>query len=241
MHYKIKEDGRYVNKAVYTVLGLNVEGHKELLGLYLSESEGARYWLEVLTDLANRGVKDILIACIDGLTGFEEALGSIFPQTEIQLCVIHQIGNSLRYVASKEQKKFSADLKPIYRAATRDMAETALDALEEKWGRKYPKVLASWRSKWHLLSAYFRYPEAVRKPIYTTNAVEAVHRQFRKLTKTKGAFTNEAALLKLLYVGIRKASEKWTMPIKNWGQTITQLDIYFPYTRLKPPALAGEL
>lgn len=227
VHYKIKEDGRYVNKAVYTVLGLNVEGHKELLGLYLSESEGARYWLEVLTDLANRGVKDILIACIDGLTGFEEALGSIFPQTEIQLCVIHQIRNSLRYVASKEQKKFSADLKPIYRAATRDMAETALDALEEKWGRKYPKVLASWRSKWHLLSAYFRYPEAVRKPIYTTNAVEAVHRQFRKLIKTKGAFTNEAALLKLLYVGIRKASEKWTMPIKNWGQTITQLDIYF--------------
>lgn len=227
VHYKIKEDGRYVNKAVYTVLGLNVEGHKELLGLYLSESEGARYWLEVLTDLVNRGVKDILIACIDGLTGFEEAHGSIFPQTEIQLCVIHQIRNSLRYVASKEQKKFSADLKPIYRAATRDMAETALDALEEKWGRKYPKVLASWRSKWHLLSAYFRYPEAVRKPIYTTNAVEAVHRQFRKLTKTKGAFTNEAALLKLLYVGIRKASEKWTMPIKNWGQTITQLDIYF--------------
>ena len=227
VHYKIKDDGRYINKAVYTVLGLNTEGHKELLGLYLSESEGARYWLEVLTDLHNRGIQDILIACVDGLTGFDEAIHSVFPHTEVQLCVIHQIRNSLRYVASKDQKAFTADLKPVYRAANREAAETALDELEAKWGDKYPKVIDSWRRKWPLLSAYFRYPEAIRKPIYTTNAVEAVHRQFRKLTKTKGAFPNESSLLKLLYVGITKASQKWTMPIANWGQTVSQLAIYF--------------
>ena len=227
VHYKIKDDGRYINKAVYTVLGLNTEGHKELLGLYLSESEGARYWLEVLTDLHNRGIQDILIACVDGLTGFDEAIHSVFPHTEVQLCVIHQIRNSLRYVASKDQKAFTADLKPVYRAANREAAETALDELEAKWGDKYPKVIDSWRRKWPLLSAYFRYPEAIRKPIYTTNAVEAVHRQFRKLTKTKGAFPNESSLLKLLYVGITKASQKWTMPIANWGLTLSQLAIYF--------------
>ena len=227
VHYKIKDDGRYINKAVYTVLGLNTEGHKELLGLYLSESEGARYWLEVLTDLHNRGIQDILIACVDGLTGFDEAIHSVFPHTEVQLCVIHQIRNSLRYVASKDQKAFTADLKPVYRALNREAAETALDELEVKWGAKYPKVIDSWRRKWPLLSAYFRYPEAIRKPIYTTNAVEAVHRQFRKLTKTKGAFPNESSLLKLLYVGITKASQKWTMPIANWGLTLSQLAIYF--------------
>ena len=227
VHYKIKDEGRYVNKAVYTVLGLNTEGHKELLGLYLSESEGARYWLEVLTDLHNRGIQDILITCVDGLTGFDEAIRSVFPHTEVQLCIIHQIRNSLRYVASKEQKAFTADLKTVYRALNREAAETALDELEAKWGDKYPKVIDSWRRKWPLLSAYFRYPEAIRKPIYTTNAVEAVHRQFRKLTKTKGAFPNESSLLKLLYVGITKASQKWTMPIANWGQTLSQLAIYF--------------
>lgn len=227
VHYKIKDEGRYVNKAVYTVLGLNTEGHKELLGLYLSESEGARYWLEVLTDLHNRGIQDILIACVDGLTGFDEAIRSVFPHTEVQLCIIHQIRNSLRYVASKEQKAFTVDLKTVYRALNREAAETALDELEAKWGDKYPKVIDSWRRKWPLLSAYFRYPAAIRKPIYTTNAVEAVHRQFRKLTKTKGAFPNESSLLKLLYVGITKASQKWTMPIANWGQTLSQLAIYF--------------
>lgn len=227
VHYKIKDEGRYVNKAVYTVLGLNAEGHKELLGLYLSESEGARYWLEVLTDLHNRGVKDILIACVDGLTGFDEAIRSVFPQTEVQLCIIHQVRNSLRYVAAKDQKAFAADLKTVYRAVNREAAEKALDEVEAQWGDKYPKVLDSWRRKWPLLSAYFRYPEAIRKPIYTTNAVEAVHRQFRKLTKTKGAFPNEASLLKLLYVGITKASQKWTMPIPNWGLTLSQLAIYF--------------
>ncbi len=157
------------------------------------------------SDLHNRGIQDILIACVDGLKGFPEAIASIFPQTEVQLCVVHQIRNSLRYIASKDQKAFMADLKPVYRADTKAAAELALDELETKWGEKYPIVLESWRSKWELLSAYFRYPKAIRKPIYTTNAVEAVHRQFRTLTKTKGAFPNENSLLKLLYIGINQA------------------------------------
>ncbi|EEV22433.1 transposase, Mutator family, partial [Enhydrobacter aerosaccus SK60] len=217
IHYKVKDEGRYVNKAVYTLLALNTEGRKELIGLYCSESEGANYWLSVLTDLHNRGVQDILIACVDGLKGFPEAIQAIFPNTEVQLCVIHQIRNSIRYVASKDQKAFMRDLKPVYKAINKDSAELALDELDRLWGSKYPAVIASWRDKWHLLSAYFKYPDAVRKPIYTTNAVEAVHRQFRKLTKTKGAFPNETSLLKLLYVGMLNASEKWTMPINNWG------------------------
>ncbi len=227
VHYKIKQDGRYIGKAVYTLLGLTLEGKKELLGLYLSENEGANYWLTVLTDIQNRGVEDILIACVDGLTGFPEAISSLYPQTEIQLCIIHQIRNSLKYVASKNQKAFMADLKPVYRASSKENAEIALDQLEEKWGRTYPIVIKSWRKKWHHLSAYFKYPEPIRKIIYTTNAVEAVHRQFRKLTKTKGAFPNENSLLKLLYAGILNATEKWTMPIQNWSQALSQLDIYF--------------
>jgi len=227
IHYKVREDGRYVSKAVYTLLGLNIEGRKELLGLYLSESEGANYWLSVLTDLHNRGVEDILIACVDGLTGFPEAIASIYPDTEVQQCVIHQIRTSMRYVASKHQKAFMADLKPVYRAATRQAAEVALDELEAKWGTLYPMVLQSWRRKWEYLSAYFKYPEYVRKAIYTTNAIEAVHRQFRKLTKTKGAFPNENSLLKLLYAGMLNASKKWTMPIQNWALTPSQLAIHF--------------
>ena len=227
IHYKVKEDGRYISKAVYTLLGLNMQGKKEILGLHLSENEGANYWLSVLTDLNNRGVKDILIACVDGLTGFPEAIATIFPETETQLCVIHQIRNSMKYVASKNQKAFMADLKPVYRAATKEAAELALDELEAKWGSAYPLVINSWRRKWHHLSCYFKYPEHIRKVIYTTNAVEAVHRQFRKLTKTKGAFPNENSLLKLLYAGILNASEKWTMPIHNWSLCLSQLAIYF--------------
>lgn len=227
VHYKIKEDGRYIGKAIYTLLGLTLEGKKELLGLYLSENEGANYWLSVLTDLQNRGVDDILIACVDGLTGFPEAITSLYPQTEIQLCIIHQIRNSIKYVASKNQKAFMADLKPVYRASSKENAEVALDALEAKWGDTYPIVIKSWRKKWLYLSAYFKYPEPIRRIIYTTNAVEAVHRQFRKLTKTKGAFPNENSLLKLLYAGILNATEKWSMPIQNWSQALSQLDIYF--------------
>ena len=228
IHYKIKENGRYVSKAVYTILGLNIEGKKELLGLYLSDQEGAHHWLSVLTDLHNRGVQDILIACVDGLKGFPEAIETIFPNTEIQHCVIHQIRNSIKYVASKNQKAFMADLKCVYKAATLNAAELALDDLDTKWGEKYPMVIKSWRSKWPTLSTYFKYPDYVRTAIYTTNAVEAVHRQFRKLTKTKGGFPNENSLLKLLYAGILKASERWTHPIQNWNLTLSQLNIHFP-------------
>jgi len=227
IHYKIKENGRFITKAVYTILGLNVEGKKELLGLYLSEHEGAHHWLTVLTDLHNRGVKDILIACVDGLKGFPEAIESIYPKTEIQHCIIHQIRNSLKYVASKNQKAFMADLKCVYKATTLNAAETALDELETKWGEKYPVVIKSWRSKWQTLSAYFKYPDYVRTAIYTTNAVEAVHRQFRKLTKTKGGFPNENSLLKLLYAGMLQASERWTHPVQNWNLTLSQLSIHF--------------
>jgi len=227
IHYKIKENGRFISKAVYTILGLNVEGKKELLGLYLSESEGAHHWLSVLTDLHNRGVQDILIACVDGLKGFPEAIESIYPKTEVQHCIIHQIRNSLKYVASKNQKAFMADLKCVYKAVTLSAAESALDDLEAKWGDKYPIVIKSWRSKWLTLSAYFKYPDYVRTAIYTTNAVEAVHRQFRKLTKTKGGFTNENSLLKLLYAGMLKASERWSHPVQNWNLTLSQLSIHF--------------
>ncbi|AOF16096.1 transposase [Yersinia enterocolitica] len=227
IHYKIRENGRYQSKAVYTVLALNLEGKKEILGLYLSENEGANFWLSVLTDLQNRGVNDILIACVDGLTGFPEAINSIYPDTEVQLCVIHQIRNSIKYVASKHHKAFMADLKPVYRAVSKEAAETALDELEEKWGQQYPVVLQSWRRKWENLSHYFRYPATIRKVIYTTNAIESVHRQFRKLTKTKGAFPNENSLLKLLYLGLMNAQEKWTMPIQSWNLTLSQLAIYF--------------
>jgi len=227
IHYKIKEDGRYKNKAVYTILALNLEGQKEILGLYLSETEGANFWLSVLTDLQHRGVEDILIASVDGLTGFPEAIKTIFPKTEVQLCIVHQIRNSMRYVGSKNHKEFMADLKPVYRAATLGEAETALDALEAKWGEQYPIVIKSWRGKWDLLSAYFRYPAPIRKIMYTTNAVEAVHRQFRKLTKTKGGFPNDNSLLKLLYMGIQNASKKWTMPVQNWNQALSQLAIFF--------------
>jgi len=198
IHYKVKDQGRYVSKAVYTVLGLKVDGRKEVLGLYLSESEGANFWLAVLTDMQNRGVNDILIASVDGLTGFPEAIRAIFPKTEVQLCIVHQIRNSVKYIGYKNQRAFMADLKPVYRAVSKQAAEDALDKLEAKWGKQYPIVIQSWRRKWDDLSAYFKYPEDIRRIIYTTNAVEAVHRQFRKLTKTKGGFPNEDSLLKLL-------------------------------------------
>lgn len=227
IHYKIKENGRFVSKAVYTILALNIEGKKELLGLYLSDAEGAHYWLNVLTDLQNRGVEDILIACVDGLKGFPEAIETIYPDTEVQLCIIHQIRNSVKYIGSKNQKAFMADLKAVYKAATKNAAETALNELDAKWGKQYPVVIRSWRNKWDNLSVYFKYPEDVRKAIYTTNAVEAVHRQFRKLTKTKGGFANENSLLKLLYAGVLNASEKWTHPVQNWNLTLSQMAIHF--------------
>ncbi|MFY4759171.1 IS256 family transposase [Aliarcobacter butzleri] len=227
IHYKIKDGGKYVSKAVCTVLGVNMEGKKDILGLYLSESEGANFWLSVLTDLNNRGLNDILIASVDGLKGFPEAIKTIFPNTEVQLCIIHQIRNSIRYVASKNHKEFMKDLKPVYQAVSKEAAEDALLKLDEKWGKLYPIVLQSWNNKWENLSVYFKYPPEIRKVIYTTNIIESVHRQFRKLTKTKGAFPNENSLLKLLFMGIKNATKKWNMPMWNWNLTLSQLAIFF--------------
>jgi transposase-like protein len=227
IHYKVRDEGHYISKAFYTVLGVNLDGKKEILGLYLNESEGAKFWLQVLTDLQNRGVKDILIASVDGLKGFPEAINSVFPETEVQLCIVHQIRNSLKYVASKNQKQFAGELKKVYQAFTKEEAELELDKLEEKWGKKYPIIFDSWRNKWDNLSNYFKYAEPIRKVIYTTNIIESVHRQFRTLTKTKGAFPNDNSLLKLLYAGIQNAEKKWTMPIHNWSLTISQLNIHF--------------
>ena len=227
IHYKVREEGKIVPKAVYTILGFNVNGRKDVIGIYVSESEGANFWLQVLTDLSNRGVKDILIASIDGLKGFSEAIKTIFPLTEVQLCIVHQVRNSLRYVASKDQKAFMRDLKQVYRAMTKQLAEQKLNDLETVWGKKYPLVLKSWRVNWEELSAFFKYPEEIRRIIYTTNVIEGFHRQIRKVTKTKGAFSNETALLKLIYLAIQNVSKKWTMPPKNWSQTISQLSIFF--------------
>ncbi len=227
MHFKVREEGKVKHKALYNVLGINKEGKKEILGMYISESEGANFWLQVLTDLNNRGVKDILIACTDNLTGFSDAILSVFPKADIQLCVIHQIRNSLKYVASKEQKVFMKDLKLVYQADTKDQAETALLELEEKWGKKYPVVIRSWNDNWDRLSTYFEYSPSIRRLIYTTNTVEGFHRQVRKVTKTKGAFTSDMALMKLVYLVTRRIEKKWTSPLQNWGLTVQQLAIKF--------------
>lgn len=228
MHYKVKEDHRFVSRAVYNILGIDRNGHKHLLGMYVSENEGANFWLSVLTDLQNRGVQDILIACIDNLKGFSEAIQSVFPETEVQTCVVHQIRNSLKYVASKDQKEFMNDLKPVYRADTLDLAELRMDELQDKWGEKYPVVIESWRRNWQRLTTYFRYDKSIRKLIYTTNTIEGFHRQVRKVTKTKGAFTSDMALMKLIYLAHNNIKKKWTMPLANWGTTAQKLAIWFP-------------
>lgn len=227
MHYKVRDGGKVVSRAVYNILAINKQGKKELIGMYVSESEGANFWLSVLTDLKSRGVKDILIACTDNLTGFSQAILSIFPETEIQKCIVHQIRNSLKYVASKDQKTFMKELKKVYQAPTKSQAETELLNLEENWGKKYPVVIKSWNENWEELSAYFQYDEPIRKLIYTTNAVEGFHRQVRKVTKTKGAFTSDMALLKLIYLAMQNIAKKWTQPVHNWGLTAQQLCIKF--------------
>lgn len=227
MHYKVRNDGSVKHRAVYNIIGITPTGHKDVLGMYLSESEGANFWLQVLTDLNNRGVQDILIACTDNLKGFSEAILSVFPKTEIQTCIVHQIRNSLKYVASKDQKKFMADLKLVYRADTKEIAEQELDKLAEKWEEKYPIVIKSWRNNWDRLSTYFQFTKPIRKIIYTTNTVEGFHRQIRKVTKTKGAFPSDDALLKLIYLATRNIMKKWTSPIQNWAITVQQLSIIF--------------
>jgi transposase-like protein len=228
MHYKVKEDHRMVSHAVYNILGIDRHGRKELIGMYVSQSEGANFWLSVLTDLQNRGVQDILIACIDNLSGFQQAINAVFPQTEVQSCIVHQIRNSLKYVASKDQKEFMRDLKPVYRAENLEIAELRLQDLEAKWGNKYEKVIESWQNNWTKLTTYFQYDATIRKLIYTTNTIEGYHRQIRKVTKTKGAFTSDMALLKLMYLAHNNIKQKWTMPLANWGQTAQKLAIWFP-------------
>lgn len=227
MFYKVREEGRIVTRCLYNILGVNIEGRKEILGIYVSQSEGANFWLSVLTDLKNRGVEDILICCIDNLKGFAEAIQTIFPKTEVQTCIVHQIRNSLKYVSYKEAKVFIADLKTIYQATNKEAAELSLDTLEEKWKHKYPLVIKSWRTNWDKLSTYFKYPDNIRRLIYTTNAIEGYHRQIRKVTKNKGAFTSDTALLKLVYLATENIQKKWTMPLWDWNQTVSQLTIFF--------------
>jgi len=197
------------------MIGLNQEGYKELLGMYINESEGAKFWLQVLTDLQNRGVEDIFIASIDNLTGFAEAIESIFPHTEIQLCIIHQIRNSQKYLSYKDVKPFMKDLKPVYQASTKELAERHLDQLAANWEGKYPKVIESWRRNWPRLSNYFQYSKEIRRIIYTTNIIEGFYRQIRNVTKSKGAFTSEDALMKLLFLAQQNICSKWNRPVHN--------------------------
>jgi len=227
MHYKVKEEGRTQTRCVYNILGINKDGRKEVLGMYVSQSEGANFWLSVITDLKQRGVEDILIASIDNLRGFEEAIRTIYPLTEVQTCVVHQIRNSIKYVASKDQKVFMADLKPVYRANTESEALDELARLKEKWNKKYPMVIASWENNWAKLSTYFKYPDGIRRLIYTTNTIEGYHRQIRKVTKNKGVFTSDMALLKLIYLATDRIQQKWTMPLANWAISASQLKIIF--------------
>jgi putative transposase len=234
IHYKVKDETkRVISKAAYTCLGIDVNGRKDLLGLWVGEAEGANFWLSVFTELKNRGMKDVLVACVDGLKGFPEAINTVFPMAEIQLCVIHQIRNTLKYIASKDQKEFMKQLKTVYSAPTEEAALESLKALEDTWAKKYPLALKSWRQNWNNLATFFKYPEEIRTVIYTTNAVEAVHRQFRKVTKTRSLFPNDEALKKMLYLAYRDLSKKWTMPIRNWAIVISNFSIMFE-ERLKP-------
>lgn len=227
MYYKVRYEGKVVTRCLYNILAINKQGHKELLGMYIGEVEGATFWLQVLTDLHNRGLEDILIACTDNLKGFCEAIWSVFPKTEVQSCIIHQVRHSLKYVTAKDQKNFMTDLKAIYKADTRALAELQLDHLQANWGDKYPLVLDSWQRNWHKLSTYFDYTKPIRTLIYTTNAVEGLHRQIRKVTKSKGAFPSDQALLKLVWLATQQISKKWNGPLLHWGLTAQQLAIRF--------------
>jgi transposase-like protein len=227
IHYKVKEKGSIVSKAVYCLIGLNREGIKDLLGLYVGENEGARFWLQVLTDIQNRGVKDIFISCIDNLKGFAEAIESIYPQTEVQLCTIHQVRNTTRYVARKDLKAVMSAMKDIYQGANLQLAETALLQLDATWGEKYPLVIKSWQTNWPRLSQHFKYPKEIRKIIYTTNIIESFHSQLRKITKTKRVFHSDQSLLKLLYLVFQNNRVGWKAPVQGWKQMQAQMAIIF--------------
>jgi transposase-like protein len=227
IHYKVREDGAVVKKAVYIAIGTDLEGKKDVLGLWVGATESSKYWLGVLNSLRNRGVQDILIVSVDGLTGFTEAIAVAYPNTEIQRCIIHQIRSSTRYISYKDVKAFTAALRPIYKAPTEEAALAALDELETAWGTKYPAAIKSWRTHWDELATMFKYPDQIRRIIYTTNAIENFNRQLRKVTKTKSAFVSDDALLKQLYLVTMHVTEKWTMPINDWGGILMQLMVHF--------------
>lgn len=227
IHYKVKEDGSIKTKAVYCLLGVGRDGKKDLLGLYINETEGARFWLQVLTDLQNRGVQDIIIACIDNLKGFAEAIESTFPQTEVQLCVIHQIRNSTKYVVYKDLQSVMSSLKKVYTASTKELAELELDELEKQWKDKYPTMIKSWFANWERLSNYFKYPKEIRTIIYTNNIIESFNSQLRKVTKSKRVFSSDMALFKLLYLVHHNIEGRWKTQIKGWKQIFAQMQILF--------------
>lgn len=225
--FKVRKDARVINKCLYSVLGINMDGRKEILGIWLSDNESASFWTTICNELKNRGVQDILIACRDNLSGFSTAIETVFPKTEQQLCVIHQIRNSTKYVAYKDLKKVMADLKLVYGAPTLDDAEYHLEEFREKWDKKYPQIIKSWKANWAELSTYFKYPQEVRTLIYTTNAVEGFHRMLRKYTKTKSVYPTDDAVKKSAFLSIQEISKKWSMPIRDWGIIIGQLLVFF--------------
>ena len=227
IHVKVRDAGSVRAKAVYLALGINLAGEKELLGLWIAQTEGAKFWLQVVTELKNRGVADIFIACVDGLKGFPEAIEAVFPQTAVQLCIVHLVRYSLNYVSWKLRKEVAADLRAIYTAATADEAERQLDAFEARWGEAYPSIGQSWRRNWVRVIPFFDYPAEIRKVIYTTNAIESVNMGLRKITKNRGAFPSDEALLKLFYLALKNISAKWTMPIRDWKAALNRFTIQF--------------
>ena len=227
IHYHVRSEGRIVKKAVYIILWIDMNGRKDVLGMYVGENESAKFWLSIINGIRNRGVEDILIACVDGLNGFPQAIEAVYPQTEIQQCIIHQIRNSTRYVSYKDLKKLMADLKQVYTASTEELALQGMETFGEKWNSKYPKIYKSWSAKWPQLATYFKYPEEVRKLIYTTNAIEGFNRQLRKVTKSRTVFPTDDSLMKMLYLAMMDITKKWTGHRQDWGRIHSQLEIYF--------------
>jgi len=227
IHLKMRTEGQVQNHAVYLALGITLEGQKELMGLWVGENEGSKFWLNVLSELKNRGVQDILIACVDGLKGFPEAIESEYPKTQVQLCIIHMVRHSLRYVSWKERKAVAADLRAIYTAATAEAAEQALEAFEDKWQGRFPSIAKSWRNNWTNITPFFSYPPAIRKVIYTTNAIESIQAQLRKVTSNRGAFPSPEAVRKVLYLAIERISKRWKRPIKDWVAALNHFTIVF--------------
>jgi putative transposase len=224
---KVRDNGQVAKVAVYLALGITMSGQKEVLGMWVAKTEGAKFWLHVLTEMKNRGVRDIFIGCVDGIKGFPEAMETVFPRTQVQLCLVHMVRNSLSYVGWKERKAVAADLKQIYQAATEPEAQAALSVFEAKWDRKYPSIGKSWRTHWPELITFLKYPAEIRKAIYTTNAIESVNRSLRKISKNRGVFPHEESLLKLYYLALERIAKKWTMPIHNWNEALNRFAIEF--------------